>query len=84
MDAIRFAIADQNEKKVKGIIYRANEFCRTRLTRRGMAIDTFWIISNYTQLLGNNTTRWNQWDELLEGFQRNITLVALPTVEEEV
>jgi hypothetical protein len=77
VDALRFAVSDDNTEKVKRMIYHANEFCRTRLTRQHMAEDTFWMINNYIQLLGNNATRWRQWDDLYQEYQRNITMVPV-------
>ncbi len=75
IDAARFADSDKNKRKVQQIIYRANEFCRTTLTRRRMGEDTYWMIQQYIQLLGDNATRWRQWEDLYQGCQQNFTLV---------
>jgi hypothetical protein len=75
VDAIRFAVSDENVQKVQQIIHRANEFCRTRLSRRRMGEDTYWMIHQYVQLLGDNDTRWRQWEDLYQDYQQNFTFV---------
>jgi hypothetical protein len=66
MAAIRFAVSDRNVKKVKSIIYQANEWCRTHLTQQRMVIHLFWTLNSYIELLGNDSKRWRQWEKLLK------------------
>lgn len=81
IETIRFAVSDRNTKIVKSIIFRANEWCRTKLTQQNMVIETFWRLNSYIDLLGNDPKRWRQWDTLLESFERGGELVVVSSSE---
>ena len=77
-EALSFAVANRTARKVRGIIFRANEWCRTRLTKSSMARDILQTLDSYLLLLGKNATRWRQWEKLYETYRGNLTLVELP------
>jgi hypothetical protein len=43
-----------------------------------MATDVFQTLNSYLELLGNDPTRWRQWEDLFEVYQSNMTLVESP------
>ena len=64
--ATQYAVADETQDAVRAIIRRANEWCRTHLTKQHMATDMYWMINSYISSLDivNNVTRRSQWEAL--------------------
>ncbi len=75
-EAIRFAVSQETEPSVRAIIHRANEWCRLRATKDRFAMDLALMLQEYVRLLGimNNETRWHQWQELFQDYERTLTL----------
>ena len=83
VDVFKYAVADENEEAVRAVIYRANDWCRTQLTKQHMAMDVFRIIDSYISHLGlfENATRREQWEDFHSRIvQSNATLLSLPLV----
>ncbi len=76
VQALQFAVSNDTESKVRSIVYRANEWCRMRVTKARFDSDVFWMLNNYVRLLGRNETRWGQWQKVFKAFKRNMTLVG--------
>lgn len=77
-ESLRFAISNRTARKVQRIVFRANEWCRTRLTKSSLAKDIFQTLNSYLRLLGTNETRWRQWEKIFEVYRSNMTLVEPP------
>jgi hypothetical protein len=75
IEALHFATSNETEAQVRTIVHVANEWCRVRLTKERMAVDVFGMLNAYTTQLGNNATRWHQWEELLQVYEGNMTLL---------
>jgi hypothetical protein len=80
VQALTIAVSNVTEVTIRAIVHRANEWCRLRATKERFAQDTFWILNSYVRLIGTDQTRWSQWQDLFEIYERNVTL-QIPTFE---